>query len=49
LSTLRLYLRICVEISRKVSENLRQDDGPLGRESDPGSPEYEAGVLITTS
>jgi hypothetical protein len=44
---LRYYPVICLEGLRKTTKNLSQDRRSLGRDLNPGPPEYEAGVLTT--
>jgi hypothetical protein len=46
---LRYYSGICQERLRKTTKNLSQDSRSLGRDLNPGRPEYEAGVLTTRS
>jgi hypothetical protein len=38
---------ICLEGLRKTTKNFSQYSCYLGRDMNPGSPEYEAGVLAT--
>jgi hypothetical protein len=38
---------ICTEGMRKTTKNLSQDSQSLGQDLNPGSPEYDAGVLTT--
>jgi hypothetical protein len=44
---LRYYTAIFPEVLRKTSKNLSQDSRFPGRDLNPGSSEYEAGVLTT--
>jgi hypothetical protein len=44
---LRYYPGLCLEVLSKNTRNLSQDSQSLGRELDPGPPEYNAGVLTT--
>jgi hypothetical protein len=43
----RYYPGIFLDGLRKTSKTLSQDSRSLGRNLDPGPPEYEAGVLTT--
>jgi hypothetical protein len=43
---LRYYPGICLVRVRKTTTNLSQDSRSLGRDLNPGPPEYEAGALI---
>jgi hypothetical protein len=44
---LRYYPCICLDGLRKTMENLSQYSWSPGRDLNPASPEYEAGVLTT--
>jgi hypothetical protein len=41
---LNCYLGICLERLRKITKNVSQDSRSPGLGSNPGPPEYEAGV-----
>jgi hypothetical protein len=43
---IRFYLRIRLEGLRKTTKNLGHDSRSRGRDLNPGSPVYEAGVLV---
>jgi hypothetical protein len=47
--SLRYYSGTCMGGLRKTMKNLSHNDQSLGRDLDPGRPEYEAGVLTIQS
>jgi hypothetical protein len=44
---LRYYPDIRLEVPRKSTKNFSQGSWSSGRDSNPGPPEYEAGLLIS--
>jgi hypothetical protein len=46
-ANLRYYPSICLEGLRKTMKNLNQESWSLGRDLNPGSLKYKAGMLTT--